>query len=141
MLCKVSMIKKTDLSRCRQKIRQLLNRIEHLAVRSLFTDPLIHGSPATVFRKCGRPGCKCAKDDTQKHGPYKVIQVVRDGCSRQICLRKDQEEFWQLAKNYQYQTAKLIELKQQCQELGNTIAEVIHKRTMEFPHHESDQSR
>lgn len=127
------MIKPEPLSRYRQTIRKLTDRIEHLASRCLYADPLIHGSPAEVFRKCGRANCKCATRDDARHGPYKVIQVVRDGKSRQVCLRRDQENLWQLARHYQFQTEKLAELKELCQELQQTMAEVIEKRLQEFP--------
>jgi hypothetical protein len=127
------MITPEQLSRYRQTIRKLSDKIEHLASRCLFADPLIHGTPAEVFRKCGRPNCKCADNLEDRHGPYKVIQVIREGKSRQICLRREQENLWELAKRYQFQTEKLAELKGACQELQQTITEVIEKRVREFP--------
>jgi len=126
-------LNKQQLSAHRQHIGKLLRRIDYLSKRCLFDDPLIHGSPTTVFRKCGRKGCKCNESEDSRHGPYKVIQVVRNGHSRQVYLRKEQEKLWQMAKNYQYQADKLLDLKQRCQELIETVTKVIQNRTMEFP--------
>ena len=127
------MIAPADLSRYRQTISRLLKSIQQLATRCLFADPLIHGSPAQVFRSCGRKGCKCTTDPALRHGPYQVIQVVRNGRSRQVCLRRDQGALFEQAKHYQYQMTKLAELKLVCQTLQDTIRSIIEQRTVEFP--------
>lgn len=127
------MMTKEQLSRYRQTIGQLVKKVDWLTSRSLFGDPLIHGSPAEVYRRCGRRGCACSTDNKKRHGPYKVIQVVREKRSRQICLRRDQENLWPLAQHYQQQVKRLAELKQTCQALQAIVQEIIDKRTMEFP--------
>src|SRR5271157_4401892 len=135
------MLKKAQLSAFRQRIDKLIKSVGFLASRCLFEDPLIQGSPALVFRKCGRPGCKCTAGGDNRHGPYRVIQVVRDKRSRQVFLRSEQERLWQLAKNYQHQVARYLELKSQCSELLKVVDEVIEQRTVEFPKDGSKQSR
>jgi hypothetical protein len=127
------MITEKQLSRYRQSIRKLVERIDWLASRCLFKDPLIHGSPAEVYRRCGRKGCACATDDSRRHGPYKVIQVVGQNQSRQVCLRREQEHLWQLAQHYQHQVKRLTELKQACRDLQDMVREVINLRIVEFP--------
>lgn len=127
------MITKEQLSRYRRSIGQLVKKVNWLASRCLFVDPLIHGSPAEVYRRYGRKGCACGTDDNKRHGPYKVIQVVRQKRSRQVCLRRDQEKLWLPAQHYQYQVKKLSELKRACQALQDIVQEVIDQRTMEFP--------
>lgn len=123
----------SEISSYRQAIRRLNEKIDRVSSRCLFTDELIHGTPAEVFRKCGRKSCKCAGDETQRHGPYKVIQVIRDGKSRQVCLRREQENLWELAKHYQHQMEKFSELKELCGKLRNVVSEVIEKRKRKFP--------
>lgn len=127
------MITKGQLSRYRQSMSQLVKKVDRLASRCLFADPLIHGSPAEVYRRCGRKGCACSADKQKRHGPYKVIQVVRGKRSRQVCLRREQEHLWPLAQRYQYQVKRLSELKQACRELQDVVREVIDQRIMEFP--------
>lgn len=135
------MLTKPQLSTCRQRVGNLVRKIEFLSSRCLFADELIRGSPAVVYRKCGRPRCQCTSGGDHRHGPYKVIQVVRGKRSRQICLRVGQDKLWQLAKNYQHQIAKYLELKQCCAELLQLVDDVIAKRVVEFPKDESKQGR
>ena len=135
------MLEKPQLSAYRQQVHNLVKKIEFLSSRCLFADELIRGSPAVVYRRCGRPRCKCAQGGDSRHGPYKVIQVVRDERSRQICLRAGQEKLWQLAKNYQHQIAKYLELKRCCSELLELVNDVIAKRVVEFPDNDSKQGR
>ena len=125
-----------QLSRFRQAVRRQLDQIERLARRCLFADPLIHGSPAVVYRRCGRKSCACSTNDEKRHGPYKVIQVVKQKRSRQVCLRRDQEQLWSLAEHYQYQIERLAELKDACAKLQALVREVIDQRAMEFPRDE-----
>lgn len=127
------MITSAEISSYRQTIRRLVEKIDRVSSRCLFTDELIHGTAAEVFRKCGRKNCKCAEDEKQRHGPYKVIQVIRKGKSRQVCLRREQENLWELAKHYRHQMDKLSELRQICGKLEEIVAEVIEKRKREFP--------
>ncbi len=141
MVCKTSVLTKPQLSAYRQRVGNLLKKIGFLSSRCLFDDVLIQGSPAAVYRKCGRPGCKCAAGGDSRHGPYKVIQIVREKRSRQVYLRSGQEKLWQFARNYQHQVTKYLELKQQCAQLLNLVSEVIQKRALEFPENESKQGR
>jgi hypothetical protein len=135
------MIKKSEISEFRKKIGTLLKSISYLSTRYLYEDSLIQGSPAIVYRKCGKTSCKCVNDEASRHGPYKVIQIFSNKKSRQICLRKDQEEYWEHAKNYQFQIEKYLELKQSCNELLNIVNQAIQKRIMEFPQDESKKNR
>ena len=135
------MLTRPQLSACRQRVHNLVEKIQFLSSRCLFADELIKGSPAEVYRKCGRPDCKCAAGGINRHGPYKVIQVTRGKRSRQICLRAGQDKFWQLAQNYQHQVEKYLELKRSCSELLKFVNEVIAKRVVEFPENESKQGR
>lgn len=127
------MLKSSQLSFYRQRIHQLIKKVELLSSRCLFVDSLIHGTPAEVYRKCGRSNCKCAKNDKDRHGPYKAIQITRNGKQRQVSLRKDQTDLWEKAQHYQYQIKKLTELKKTCTELQDIVIEVIQKRIQEFP--------
>jgi hypothetical protein len=136
-----SVLTKLQLSAYRQRVGDLVRKIGFLSSRCLFADELIQGSPTVVYRRCGRPRCRCTAGGDHRHGPYKVIQIVRDKRSRQMCLRVGQDRLWQLAKNYQYQMAKYLELKRRCAELLQVVDEVIDKRLVEFPNDGSKQGR
>ena len=82
------MITSTELSRERKKIKQLISQIDKLAFKTAQLDPLIKGSPVEVYRACGKASCACSTDTDKRHGPYRVVQVYRNGKQKQISLRK-----------------------------------------------------
>lgn len=127
------MLTPEQLSAYRKRIRVLVRRVDRLSSRCLFSDPLIRGTPVEVMRTCGKQNCKCMKDPKDRHGPYKVISVVRDGKQRPIPLGKNKVGLWSLAQHYQFQVAKLSELKKVSAELFDMVWEVIERRLEQFP--------
>ena len=73
------------------------------------------------------------KDPKDRHGPYKVISVVRDGKQRPIPLSRDKVGLWDLALHYKFQVARLSELKKVSSELSELVWTVIEKRLQQFP--------
>jgi hypothetical protein len=52
-----------EFSRLRQSLRQLVNEMKRL-VEPFFSDrPVIKGTVYELRRRCGKPGCKCAKGE------------------------------------------------------------------------------
>jgi len=127
------MIATTKLSEYRKNLSQLIRKIENLAFYCAYSDPLIQGTPGEVFRTCGKKTCKCAIDPEQRHGPYKVLQIYQDKKQKQISLRKNQQEIWQQAKNYQKQNKYLLELRQVCAELAQLVQIILDARTKKWP--------
>jgi len=127
------MLTRQQISRYRQEFRSVIREIDRLSSRCLFPDPLIKGTPGRVFRSCGKKSCKCANNKEERHGPYKVLQVFRNGHQRQITIKKDQDFIWNQAKHFQHQMKCLYELKEKCQQLQAFVTEIIDKRTKEFP--------
>lgn len=132
----MSSLNSHQLSLFRQKHRQLVEKIDRASSRCLFGDPIIRGTPNEVYRKCGKANCKCSNDLNQRHGPYKVIQIVLNGKQRQIPLKKDKVELWELVMRYRFQIEKYSELKKLCLELQELVMAVIEKRLKEFPFNE-----
>lgn len=126
-------ITKNELSKYRKKLDELLKRIQYLSSKCLFIDDLIKGTPGELYKKCGKKSCKCYKNEDDRHGPYKIIQVRIGKKQKLIPLKKDNYHQWDLAKHYQYQIDKLKELTMAQQDLEALVKEVIEKRTMEFP--------
>ena len=54
--------KKEEFSEQYQRLREQLAKTGHICT----------GSITTVYRKCGKPYCYCAKDENAVHGPYNV---------------------------------------------------------------------
>jgi hypothetical protein len=127
------MITTDQLSKYRQRLRELINSINKLAYQCAYSDPLIQGTPGEVFRTCGQKNCKCLSDPAERHGPYQVVQIYQEKKQRQIALRQDQKEIWQQAKNYQKQMKTLSHLKKTCAELTDTVHDVILQRLEALP--------
>ena len=128
----MSRLTDTQISAYRKRLHEMMKKSDWLATRCLFKDTIVKGKPFDVYRKCGKPGCKCAKDSRQRHGPYHVVTVVENGRQKQYFLRKDEESLWQQVTHYQYQLEKLKEFQKQVEEVARLIKEVIRKRTKEF---------
>lgn len=122
-----------ELSKHRQRLRQLIDTIDKLAYQCAYSDSLVQGTPGEVFRTCGRKNCKCAVDPDDRHGPYLVVQIYQDKKQRQVSLKQDQKELWQKAKNYQKQINTLKKLKKTCMELTDTVQEILNQRLEKFP--------
>jgi hypothetical protein len=120
-------------ARYRQEMGKKLRRINWLASRCLFIDPLIHGTPNEIYKTCGSSCCKCKQGGGQRHGPYPILHVVENHKQRQVFLRKSERYLWEEAKHYQQQKRRLEELKVTCIELQKMVEEIIEKRVHELP--------
>ena len=127
------MITSQQLSKYRQRLRQLIDSIDKLAYQCACSDPLIQGTPGEVFRTCGQKNCKCASTPAERHGPYLVIQIYQEKKQRQIALKQEQKELWLKAKNYQKQIKTLSQLKKTCEALTDTVREILKQRLEELP--------
>ena len=121
----------TELSNHRQRLHQLLDKIEKQVFFCAYADPLIQGVAGEVFRRCGKKNCKCV-NDADRHGPYLIVQVYEDKKQRQISLKKEQKNLWQQVKNYQSQINNLLELKKSCSALCDEIETILQKRLIKW---------
>ena len=55
--------------------RQLRSSLHALLTRA---DGFIHGSPTVLMRKCGKPNCQCASDDSKRHRSFSLGQTRED---------------------------------------------------------------
>lgn len=116
------------ISLYRKKLHQQLQKIEELAFKCAYPDPLIHGTPGEVFRCCGKASCRCAQDSSYRHGPYPVIQVYVEGKQKQISLKKEEKILWEQAQNYQQQIRYLASLKKELAALEILVQKIIEQR-------------
>jgi len=123
------------LSEQRRVLRQSLKSIERLVFKSAYSDPLFRGTPGEVFRACGKKNCACATDVAKRHGPYRVIQIFRQGKQKQIALKKGDDEIWTRVQHYQQQMKYFFELKKKLNELEQSVKKLIESRIEEgWPH-------
>jgi hypothetical protein len=64
-------------------VRQLRARRRRLARALPAVEELLRGAPLTQGRRCGKPGCRCARGEL--HGPYTYLSLGRErGRSRLV---------------------------------------------------------
>jgi hypothetical protein len=57
-------------------VRQLRARRHRLARALPAVEELLRGAPLTQGRRCGKPGCRCARGEL--HGPYSYLSLGRE---------------------------------------------------------------
>ncbi len=116
------------LSKKRQHLYILLKKMHKLIYKNTQEGPLIKGTPALVFRRCSKINCRCKGSNDARHGPYKVIQVYRDGKQKQISLKKSDEEIWEKVGRYQSFKKDLVLLKTYFSELQDQMEKIMDNR-------------
>jgi Family of unknown function (DUF6788) len=126
------MITTQQLSNYRKEIRRLLKQIEALAFCCTSTEELRRGTPNEVFRTCGKKACRCKTDPKKRHGPYRVVQILKDGKKKQVALTTDQRNIWTSVKAYQEQRNNLLALQRINKQLSELIRNILEQRTQEL---------
>jgi hypothetical protein len=73
------------------------------------------GSVANAFRRCGKPGCHCAKPNDPGHGPHAQLTQKIDGKTvpqnlpSQAAVRKAEKEIAEFRK-FQTLTSELVDV-------------------------------
>jgi hypothetical protein len=77
---------KDKASEARRGIRRGLTEVERLAERILkHRDEVTPGKVTTILRKCGKPGCRCARGE--RH-PTQYLYVTRGGALKRLYVPK-----------------------------------------------------
>jgi hypothetical protein len=123
-------IDKEKVSRYRQEITRAIERLKEQYLMAGHADLIFGGTPLEVYRRCGKPTCRCSKDDQYRHGPYRVIGVRDGGTVRQVTLRKDEGRYFDMAKHYQWQAQNRAEIVELQEELLKKLDVMIEARTI-----------
>lgn len=86
-----------------------------------------------MYRSCGKASCSCSSDPSKRHGPYRVVQVYRQGKQKQVSLKKNETALWDKVNYYQSQMKSFVELKDCLSELENLVNDMITSRLEEMP--------
>jgi len=76
------------------------------------------GSIVPLYRKCGKPNCHCAKDESAKHGPYFVWTRKEKGKTVTKALSKKQMK---LCEEYIQNHKKLEKIIVQMRNISSEI--------------------
>ena len=122
-------VTKEELSRYRQRIHQLTEKLKILAMKAGYPDEIFAGVPCEVYRTCGKATCRCMNGG-ERHGPYKVVQVWRDNRSRQVTLKKGEEIYFEKAQHYQTQQKNRQEVEAIGEEVVAAVDAMLERRTI-----------
>ena len=73
-------------------IDQLIERRDRALAQFATLGDMRPGTLLANFTKCGKPNCRCAHDETAKHGPHYMINRTLDGTRKSVRLRTDEVE-------------------------------------------------
>ena len=118
----------------RLKGRAALLTHERKALERVMLDAAAHTDGCLVekYRKCGKPGCKCARGEP--HGPSFYISRRVEGKTRYDYVRKDEVD---LAKVLVGRHTRLYRARAQIQKINQEVNEVLDRivelNRVEFP--------
>jgi len=124
--------KKTDKKALLKKL-SLLNDQRTRDIFSLVQKkPMIHGLPHEVYRKCGKPNCKCARGEL--HGPYNALSVNKNGGHKIVMVKQaDNGSIMKQSKRYQYFQQTLARIRKINKEIDETLEEIKAAATGSYP--------
>ncbi len=121
-----------DLRRLKERAASLTR--ERKAAERIILDAAAHTDGCLVekYRKCGRPGCKCARGEL--HGPSLYISRRVEGKTRYDYVPKDKVD---LAKVLVGRRTRLYKARAQIQKINQELNEVLDRivglNRVEFP--------
>ena len=121
---------KGQASRFRQEMCLQLEKLKGCCLKSGHCDLLFGGTPVEFYKKCGKAGCRCEQGGESRHGPYRGIQLWRDGKQKHISLRRDEWRYYEMAQHYQYQQANRAKIVELQEELLVLVDRMIEARTI-----------
>ncbi len=125
-------VKKIDISKIRQKL-SILNKQRSMHIFSLVHgNPLVHGLPHNVFRKCGKNNCKCATG--KRHGPYPALSVNKEGRQKIVMIKKaDVGTILEEAGRYKYFQETLAKIRRINKEVDELLEKVKLSTIRSYP--------
>ena len=93
---------------------------------------MIAGSISYVYRKCGKPTCKCQKGG--KHGPYPAIQIkIKNKRTVKMIKKSDVEEVEKKVNEYKAYQDGLAKINKLHKEILSLLQEARDKNLEEYP--------
>jgi len=101
----------------RDSLRALLEIRNHLLRKLSQLGDFRPGSISTVYRRCGKPNCHCARLNDRGHGPHRQLtqkiagKTVTETLSSPTAVRKAEREIAEF-RRFQALTRELVEVNQ-----------------------------
>lgn len=120
-----------ELSRLRQRLRRLIERLERILQPAHERSPMIKGTVYELARKCGTPGCRCARGELHRS---MVLSWSEGGKTRLKSLKPEQvEEVRRKSKVYARFRRSRADVTRISQEILAVLDRIEELRREEFP--------
>jgi hypothetical protein len=93
--------------------------------------PMVHGLPHSVFRKCGKPNCKCVRG--RLHGPYPAISVNKEGKQKMVMVKKTDSAVVKKSKRYRYYQRTLARIRKINREIDELLEKIKEEMLESYP--------
>ncbi len=116
-----------------QKKITSLNRERTKHISSLVHGkPMVHGLLHEVYRKCGKPSCKCAHGE--EHGPYPALSVNREGKQKIVMVKKNVARIV-ITKSRRYRKFQetLVKIRKINKEIDRLLEEIKSATVESYP--------
>lgn len=123
-------VSKEHVSRFRQEISRLVAELRRHCLKAGHADLLFKGTPQEVYRRCGKPTCRCAESDENRHGPYRLIHCRHNGQQRQISLKQSEQHYYEMAEHYQYQYRNRRKIQKLQEKILAEVDAMLEARTI-----------
>lgn len=112
-----------------------LNRLNDLRTKHIFMlthgKPMVHGMPLEVYRKCGKPNCRCSEG--HPHGPYDALSINRAGRQKIVIVKQiKRKEVMKEARRYKHFQQTLATIRKINKEIDLTLEELKSDLTKDY---------
>ena len=120
-----------ELSRLRQRLHRLIERLERALESAHERSPMIKGTVYELARKCGTPGCRCARGELHRS---MVLSWSEGGKTRLKSLKPEQvEEVRRKSKVYARFRRSRAQVTKIYREMLAVLDRIEELRREEFP--------
>jgi len=121
-----------DLSRCRQKLKEVIVAGTRLLPTFMSRKPLVKGGVYQTRTKCGKQGCKCEREG-QLHVVWRFYCTVGGRTTIRTLKQKDIIKYRSLTESYQRfrrARSRLVKIHRKQMELVNRLEEGMTKKKL-----------
>jgi hypothetical protein len=124
--------KKIEKKALLKKLSSLNDRRSRYIFSLVQAEPMVRGLPHEVYRKCGKPNCRCARGEL--HGPYNALSVNKDGKQRIVMVKKaDAGTVMKKSRRYRYFQRTLVRIRKINKEIDEIMEQIWAAATESYP--------
>lgn len=108
------------------EIKQVTRRIMGIVDTLIQTKSMVKGSFSTVYRKCGKPNCWCAKPGEKGHAATRITWNEKGNSRTQTVKETDRERLFNATESYRHYRQGRRKLRME----ENRLEELLDKHEM-----------